>query len=24
LAKNLVGKKVSHLAKISYFLPPNF
>ena len=23
-AKNLVGKKISHLAKISHFLPPNF
>ena len=23
-AKNLVGKKVSHLAKISHFLPVNF
>ena len=22
--KNLVGKKISHLAKISHFLPPNF
>ena len=23
-AKNLVGKKISHLAKISHFLPLNF